>query len=81
MYASVGGKFGMECRGHHSSLTDGYWIAALGRDYFDSGTDAFYLGSANENHLERIISESAFADGTVDLAAVGVAADADVERA
>src|ERR1700693_2866058 len=55
----------MESCGHHFSLPDGDWIAALGRDYFDSRADAFNLGGADENHFERIATQSAFADGAV----------------
>jgi len=73
-------ELGMEGRGHNCSLPDGDWIVAFRGDDFDPWADAFDFGGANEDHLERIFTESAFADGTVDLATVGVAADADIER-
>src|SRR5271165_6747675 len=81
MQASVIAEFGMESGGHHCSLPHGNGIVALGGDYFDSGADALDFGGADEDHLQRLIAESALADRAVDLAAVGVAADADVERA
>ncbi len=81
MHASIFAEFGMEGCRHHSSLPDGDWIVAFGCDYFYSGADAFDLGGADEDHFDGLFAESAFADGAVDLAAVGVAADADVERA
>jgi len=81
MDAGVFAEFRMESCGHYFSLADGDRIVAFGGDDFDSGADAFDLGGADEDHLDRLIAQSALADRTVDLAAVGVAADADVERA
>ncbi len=81
MHTRVVGKLRMEGCGHRSSLADGYGIAAFSGDNFDSGADAFDFGGADKNHLQRFIAESAFADGAVDLTSVGIAADADVERA
>src|SRR5271154_1573302 len=81
MHARVFAEFGMEGCGHNSSLPDGDWVGAFGCDHFHSGADPFDFGGANENHLDRLFAESAFADGTVNLAAVGIAADGNVDRA
>jgi len=40
-----------------------------------------YFGSANEDHLQRRSAKRPLADGAIDLPAVGVAADADIECA
>jgi hypothetical protein len=92
--ARVVGEFGMEGRGHDSSLPNGYRVVALSSDDFDSRPDALDLWSADENHFQWrifcrrswhlvvghfVLKKFAFADGAVDLASVGVAADADVE--
>ena len=89
-------ELGMEGRGHDSSLPDGYRVVAFSSDDFDSRPDALDLWSADENHFQwrvfcrrswhlvvahSVLKKFAFADGTVDLASVGVAADADVECA
>src|SRR2546421_95578 len=79
--ARVVRKFGMKCGSHDSSLPDGDGIAALGGHYFDLRSNALNFRRANKNHLQRRISQFAVANGTVDLAAIGVASDADVESA
>jgi len=95
MHAGVGGEFGVEGGGHGSSLADGYWIAALGSNDLYAFAYVCDFGGADEDHFEwgfaeggvmrvaRVIArqEFALADGAVDLASVGVAADADVEGA
>ena len=83
MYAGVVAQLGVESCSHDFSLSDGdrVVIFALGSDYFNFGADAFDLWSADEDHFDRLTTESAFADRAVDLTAVGVAADADIERA
>src|ERR1017187_841481 len=86
MDARVIGEFGGEGGGHGSSLADGYRVGAFGGNNFHAFSDVLNLGGADENHFhgrgaELVLDKSAFADGTVDLASVGVAADADVERA
>jgi len=91
----VGRKFGVKSCGHGSSLLYHDGIAAFGGQDFNAFSDVDDLGGADENHFERRFAESslmritgpiageelAFANGAVDLAPVGVAADADVERA
>ena len=89
-------ELGMEGRGHDSSLPDRYRVVAFSSDDFDSRPDALDLWSADENHFQWrvfcrhswhlvvahfVLKKFAFADGAVDLASVGVAADADVECA
>ena len=83
MNARVVGKFGVERCGHDSSLPDGDRVVAhaFGSDDIDVRADALYFRGANENHFERLFTKSSFADRAVDLASVGVAADADVDRA
>src|SRR5271165_5321662 len=85
----------MEGCGHGSSLPDGDRVEAFGGEHFDAVPDVDNFGGADEDHFERGLAqycvmriagamarqELAFADGAVDLASVGVAADADVEGA
>ena len=79
--ARVIGEFGMESRGHGSSLPDSNRVGAFGGDDLDALADVLDFGGADEDHFQRRGTEQALADGAVDLASVGVAADADVERA
>jgi len=81
MDAGVVGKLGMKSGSHDSSLSDGDRIVAFRGEHFDSRADAFYFGGANEHHFDGFVTQSALADRAVDLSAVGVAANADVERA
>ena len=79
----------MEGCSHCSSLPDRDWVGAFGGDDFDGRADAFDFRGADENHLQWGLCEFvvpraekfAFADGTVELASVGVAADGDVDCA
>src|SRR5450432_1766832 len=76
----------MKGGGHGSSLPDGYWIGALGGDDFYAFAEVGDFGGADEDHFERgvgvaVAGEYSFADGAVDLAAVGVADDAHVDGA
>jgi len=91
--AGVGREFGVKSCGHGSSLPDNDGIAAFGGEDFNAFSDVDDLGGADENHFEgrfakssvmRIAgpfasNEPAFADRAVDLASVGVAADADAQ--
>src|SRR5208337_3910914 len=68
------------------SLADGYRIFAFGGEDFHAGADALNLRGADEDHLERgasqlSLNQVAFPYGAVELASIGVAADADVDRA
>ena len=56
MDAGIRAELWMESCGHYFSLADCYGIAALGGEHFDSGTDAFDLGGANEDHLQRLVA-------------------------
>src|SRR6266550_4735074 len=71
----------MEGGSHDSSLPDSNRIAALGGHYFHARPNMLNFRSTDKNHLERRVSQLSGADGAVDLAAVGVAPNADVERA
>lgn len=89
MDAGIGGKFGVEGGGHGFALADDNGVGAFGGKDFDALADALDFGSADEDHFERraarMVGEAgekpAFADGTVDLAPVSVAADADIKGA
>src|SRR5208282_1748075 len=78
--ATVVAQFRMErCR---QCLARAYQLGifAFGRDHFHALAHTFYLGCADEDHLDGMVQESPFADGAVNLAAVGVAPHGDVER-
>jgi hypothetical protein len=87
--APIVGEFWMKSGSHDSSLPHGYGICPFGGDDFDLGTDAFDLGSADKHHFQRRVSDFviepvqqlAFANGAVELASIGVAADANVDGA
>src|SRR3984885_5385484 len=86
--ASVVGKFGVEGGGHDSSLADRYRIFAFGGEDFHVGAEAFNFWGTDEDHFERRGSEPfesayqfAFTDRAVELAPVGITADADVDGA
>ena len=88
--AGIVREFGVESCGHGSSLPDRDWVCTVGGENFDAGADAGNPGGTDEDHFQRRVSELfaerwlqklALADGAVDLAAVGVAADGDVDGA
>lgn len=91
MYARIVGQFGMKSCGHGPSLPYCHRniIIAFRGDDVDAGADALDFWRADENHLERrcaqlavqIAKKFAFANGTVDLASVGVAADGNIDCA
>jgi len=88
MYPRVFGEFRVEGCGHRASLPDGDWVGAFGCDHFNACAYALDLGGADEDHFEvgtflikRALQELASANRTVDLASVGIAADADIDRA
>src|SRR4051794_8251079 len=76
VHAGVFRKFRMECRGHRFTLAHQNRIVALASQHLDSRTDAFDLGSADKNHLQRILAERSgpLMDRTLELAPVGIAA-------
>src|SRR5882724_6317657 len=80
MHARVVGKFGMEGGSHDSSLPYSNRIAAIGGKHFYVRPYTLNFRSTDKNHLQRRVSQLAGADGAVDLAAIGVAPNADVER-
>src|SRR5947209_20253619 len=79
----------MEGRGHGSSLPDRHGIGAFSCEDLHLLAHMLDPGGADENHFQRRFPRLAFdaaeqlslTDRTVDLAAVGVAPDADIERA
>src|SRR5581483_4814193 len=78
--AGVVAEFGMERGGHGFSLPDGDGIFTLSCDHFDAGADLLDLGRPNEHHLEGGLAQLSRTNRAVDLPAVGVAPDADVNR-
>ena len=56
MHSRVVGEFGMEGRGHDSSLPYGDWIIAFGGDYFHARAYALDLGGADEDHFQRRVA-------------------------
>jgi hypothetical protein len=73
----------MESCSHGAPLPDYDRVVVLplsGQDFY-SGAEALDLGSTDENHFDGSAAEKAFADGAVNLAAVGVAADGNVDCA
>src|ERR1700733_9867419 len=81
VYAGVFAEFWMESCGHNFSLAHGDGIVAFGGDDFYVWTNALDFRRADEDHFDRIVTQSTFPDGAVDLPSVGVAADADIEHA
>src|SRR5256885_16776008 len=89
MDASVFGQFGMESRGHGSSLPNHDRIRTFGGEDFDPFAYLGDFGGADEDHFQGRCAQLAFetaqelalADRAVDLAAVGISANADVEGA
>jgi len=79
--ARVVREFGVEGRRHDFSLADSDRIITLGGDDFHVLSYALDFWRADEDHFGWAPSEDALADGAIDLASVGVAADGDVERA
>lgn len=81
MDAEVGGHFGVEGGGHGSSLPDEDGVFVAGGEDFDGRAGAFDARGADVDLFEGATGEFGFGgeDGGVDLAAVGVAGDGDVE--
>src|ERR1035438_7888293 len=82
VYARVVRQFWMEGRRHHTSLPHQHGIVAAFRQDFPSLANSLDPRRANEDHLQRIAAErtGSFDDGGIDLAAIGVAADCNVNR-
>ena len=80
MDARVVAEFRMECSGHGVALANGDRIISFDGQNFDAFAYAGNLRSADENHFEGRSTEFALADGTVDLPAIRIAANIDVER-
>jgi len=94
VHAHVVGKFGVEGGRHGPSLPhrDRVFVFAFGGQDFHALTEVNNFRSADENHFQRGFGglgccavfpdqKLAFADGAVDLASVGIAADSDIECA
>jgi hypothetical protein len=79
--AGIFREFGVEGGGHGFSLLNRYRILPFCSEDFDAFADVLAFRGANENHFDGRCAEEAFADGAIDLASVGVAADSDVEGA
>ena len=83
MDAGVGGELGVEGGGEDVAGADEGGKAVAGGEGLDRGAGAGDARGADEDHLQRRAGERGgrCEDGGVDLAAVGVALDGDVERA
>ena len=81
MDAGVGAEFGVEGGGEEVAFADEDGEVVAGGEGFDVGAGAGDAGGADEDHLEWAAGEFCRLgeDGGVDLAAVGVALDGDVE--
>ena len=80
--AGVGGELGVEGGGEDVAGADEGGEAVAGGEGLDRGAGAGDARGADEDHLQRRAGERGGRgeDGGVDLAAVGVALDGDVER-
>ena len=82
MNARVVRQFGMERCRHHIALPHQDRIAAARGKNLDASADVLDARRADEDHLQWLGAERArrLDDGGIDLPAVGVAANGDVER-
>src|SRR5688572_11515665 len=69
----------MEGSGHDVSLTDEDRVVSVAGEDFDAWAGALDAGCADENHLDGSELGIGRGDEAVELAAVGVASDGDVE--
>ena len=76
-------EFRVKSRGENSLIPDEHRVIPFPRQYFDAGAQRLKSRGANKNHFQRITAEFCrLGDNmAVELAAVGVAANADVEYA
>ncbi len=81
--AGVGGEFGVEGGGEEMALADENGGGIAGGEDLDGGAGFGDAGGADEDHFKRRAGQGSGGeeDGGVDLAAVGVALDGDVEDA
>src|SRR5579864_917988 len=79
--ASIAAQLRMKGGGHRFALTDKDGIASFIGQNFDIRTEAGYFRRADEDHLDGGAAEEAVANRAVDLASIGIAANADVEGA
>jgi len=79
--SEVVAQLGMEGCGEEIALADEDRVVIAGGEGFDLGAGAGDAGGTDEDHLERAALEfgGGGEDGGVDLAAVGVALDGDIE--
>src|SRR5438874_13554447 len=70
----------MECRRHGLALAHQHRIVALAGQHLHAAADLFYLGSADENHLQRCAVELALTDRTLYLAAISIAPHLNIKR-
>jgi len=79
--ASIAAQFRMKGGGHRFALADKDGIVSFGSQNFDIRTEAGYFRRADEDHLDGGAAEEAVANRAVNLASIGIAANADIERA
>src|SRR5579859_73514 len=79
--AAVIGQFGVEGGGHGFALTNYHRVLTFRGEDFDLRAEALDFRCANEDHFDGRTREETFADGALELASIGVAANANVEGA
>ena len=81
MNTSVVGQLGMEGGSHGLALAHDNRVLPLRSEDFNLRPEALNFWGTDEYHLDRGAAETAFADGALQLSAVSIAADTDVEYA
>jgi|SRR5579864_568249 len=81
VHTGIVGQLGMKRGSHSFTLTNDHGIAAFGGQNFDIAAQAGDFWRTNEHHLDWRSSKKTFANRTINLAPVGIAANADVESA
>jgi hypothetical protein len=81
MYHRIGAHLGVECCRKCLAFSHQHRVGALSCQYLDTRAHLNDLGGTNEYHFQWRITEASLPDGAFKLAPVGIAADADIERA
>ncbi len=81
MCPAITGQLRMKGGGHDILLPHHDWILAFHSQHFDPRSDSRDLRSPDENHFDGRSLEGALSNGTINLAAVSVAANSDINCA
>ena len=81
MYPGVIGKLRMECRRHDFPFADDHGIVPLRCKHFNLRTETADFWCTNENHFDREPAKNSGTNGTIDLAAVSIAPDGNIDCA